>query len=312
MAKFSYGGQAVIEGVMIRGQKVAAVAVRRPNGNVTSICEPLSGMYTGSLRKIPLVRGVVVLAETMALGMRALMYSANVSMEEEDAPAEGLPKQSKAIWFMLPVALAFSIALFFVAPLLLTNWLQLASPVTFAAVEGIIRMAFFVVYIGGMSLLPDMRRVFAYHGAEHMTIAAHEHGSPLDIQQIRKYPKEHPRCGTAFLITVMLVAVFVFSVFGIIHPPLWATILSRILFVPLIAACSYEVIRFNAAHERSIFARLAMAPGIWLQYLTTRKPDDGQIEVAVTAMNTALTADGVLPAAAPRTAPGVDQAQVVV
>jgi uncharacterized protein YqhQ len=309
-SKFSYGGQAVIEGVMIRGQKAAAVAVRRPNGKITSLCEPLSGVYTGSLRKVPMVRGVIVLAETIALGMRALMYSANVSLEEEDAPQDGLPKQSKAMWVMLPLALLFSVGLFFVTPLLLANWLNIESPMWFAAAEGGIRMVLFVAYIGGVSLMPDMRRVFAYHGAEHMTIAAHEHGHALEAGEIRKFPKEHPRCGTAFLITVMLFSVLVFSLFGAFHPPLWATVLSRILFVPLIASGSYEIIKFNAAHQNSWIGKLGMTPGIWLQYLTTRKPDDDQIEVAVAAMNAALVADGAQ-APAPAEAPQ-EKAPVVV
>ena len=293
MGKFSYGGQAVIEGVLIRGQKAAAVAVRRPNGEVVSTCEPLSTLYTGPLRNVPLIRGIIVLIETMALGMRALMYSANVAMEEETTPKEGLPKESKTIWIMLPVALLMSVGLFFIAPLGLAKVFAHENSAAFAAVEGVIRMAFFVVYIGGVSLMPNMRRVFAYHGAEHMTIAAHEKGHPLEIENIRKFPKEHPRCGTAFLITVMLFAVLVFSAFGALQPPLWLTVLSRVIFIPLIAAGSYEIIKFNAAHERSLIARVGMAPGLWLQLLTTRKPDDQQIQVAVAAMEAALVADGL-------------------
>lgn len=296
---FSYGGQAVIEGVMIRGQNAVAVSVRRPSGEIMSNCEPLSNLYTGRLRKIPFVRGVIVLIETMALGMRALLFSADVAMEDETTPKGTSKKESKVSWVMLPVGLLIAIGFFFIVPLFATKLLHLQSPVAFAAAEGAIRLALFIAYLGAVSFLPDMRRVFAYHGAEHMTIAAHEHGHALDIENIRKFPKEHPRCGTAFLITVMLVAVVVFSLVGLAHPPLWLTILSRVVLVPVIAAASYEVIKFNGAHERSFIARIGMAPGIWLQYITTRKPDDAQIEVAVAAMRTALIADGLSPTTAP-------------
>ena len=293
-SKFTYGGQAVIEGVMIRGQSAAALAVRRPNGEVVSSCEPLATLYTGPLRKVPFLRGVIVLIETMALGMRALMHSANIALEENEPEAKPITaKESKLTWLMLPFGLFFGIGFFFLVPLFLTKLLDLGSPIAFAAVEGLIRMVFFVIYIAGVSLLPDMKRVFMYHGAEHMTIAAHEHGHPLEFGHIRKFPKEHPRCGTAFLITVMLVAIIVFSLFGIVDPPLWMTALSRLLFVPLIAGMSYEIIKFNSAHENSVLVKLLMTPGIWLQYITTRKPDDKQIAVAVAAMEAALTADGV-------------------
>ena len=301
MSNFNYGGQAVIEGVMIRGQKAAAVAVRRPNGEVVSTCEPLSSLYTGPLRKFPFLRGILVLAETTALGTRALMYSANIALEEENTPKEAKIKEGKASWAMLPLGLIIGVGFFFIVPLLLAKLLHLSSPFAFAAAEGVIRLAFFIAYLGAVSLLPDMRRVFAYHGAEHMTIAAHEHGHPLELSHIRKHPKEHPRCGTAFLITVMLVAIVVFSLVGLAHPPLWMTVASRLVLIPVIAAVSYEVIKFNAVHENSIIGKIGMAPGIWLQYLTTRKPDDAQIEVAVAAMNTALKADDV----------SMDQAPVV-
>ena len=293
-SKYTYGGQAVIEGVMIRGQSATAVAVRRPNGEVVSRCEPLATLCTGPLREVPFLRGVIVLVETMALGMRALMYSANIALEENDPAAKPITaKESKLAWLMLPIGLLFGIGFFFLVPLFLTKLLHLGSPIAFAAVEGLIRMVFFVVYIAGVSLWPEMKRVFMYHGAEHMTIAAHEHGHPLELQHIRQFPKEHPRCGTAFLITVMLVAIIVFSLFGIVDPALWMTALSRLVFVPFIAGVSYEVIKFNSNHEGSFLGKMLMTPGIWLQYITTRKPDDQQIAVAVAAMETALTADGI-------------------
>lgn len=295
MSTYSYGGQAVIEGVMIRGRNSVAVAVRRPNGEVVATCEPLPNVYTGALRKVPFLRGILVLVETMALGMRALMFSANIALEEENTPKDARAKESKAAWVMLPLGLVVGIGFFFVVPLLLTKLLHLQSPVAFAAVEGLVRVVFFVGYLGAVSLLPDMKRVFAYHGAEHMTIAAHEHGHLLDVEHIRQHPKEHPRCGTAFLITVMLVSILIFSLFGLVNPTLWMTVASRVVFIPIIAAVSYETIKFNAVHEQSLVGRIGMAPGIWLQWLTTRKPDDAQIEVAVAAMRTALVADDASP-----------------
>lgn len=291
--KFTYGGQAVIEGVMIRGQTAAAVAVRRPNGQTVTTCEPLPNIYNGSMRKVPFIRGVLVLIETLVLGMRALMFSANVAMEEEETKPDKAPQGSKLSWLMMPVALTLAIGIFFVVPLLLARQIHMGSAVASALVEGVIRLALFLGYLSAISLMPDMRRVFCYHGAEHMTIAAHEHGEPLRLEHIRKYPKEHPRCGTAFLLTVVVVAVVLFAIVGIFNPPIWLVILSRIVLIPLIASVSYEVIRFNAAHENSLIGKAGMAPGLWMQRLTTRKPDDSQIEVAVAAMQAALAADGV-------------------
>ena len=290
--KFYYGGQAVLEGVMIRGRTAVSVAVRRPNGETITDCQPIPTLFTGRVRQVPLVRGIIVLIETLALGIRALMFSANVALEEKDTAPEEPAASSKSTWAMLPIALAVAIGIFFVGPLLLVEQLNISSSVVRNIVEGGIRLGLFLAYLYAIGRMPDMRRVFAYHGAEHMTIAAHEHNARLEVPEIRKYPKEHPRCGTAFLLTVVLVAVVVFAALGIFDPSVWQLVLSRIALLPIIAAISYELIRFNAAHQDSRLGRMATAPGLWLQLLTTRVPDEPQIEVAITAMRSALAADG--------------------
>ncbi len=290
--RFNYGGQAVIEGVMIRGRRFVTVAVRRPNGLIRSHCEPLSQIYTGRWRRVPLVRGVIVLAETLALGIKALMFSANVALEEPDQREEKQELSSLATGGMLAVSLAIAIGIFFIVPLLITRAMDdvIGSAVLSNVAEGGIRLVIFLAYVYLMGLMPDMRRVFAYHGAEHMTIAANEHARPLTVESVRPFPKEHPRCGTAFLLVVMVVAIATFAFLG--RPDLWLRIGSRVLLIPAIAAVSYEVIRFNAAHERHPLARMAIVPGLLLQRLTTRRPDDRQIEVAISAMQEALRADG--------------------
>lgn len=223
------------------------------------------------------------------------MFSANVALEDETADPSRTPETGgKGTWAMIPIAFAIAIGVFFVGPLFVVDRIEFESSVISAIVEGLIRLGFFIVYLLLISQMPDMKRVFAYHGAEHMTIAAHEHGEALEIADIRKYPKEHPRCGTAFLLTVVVVAVVLFALIGIADPNIWLLILSRVVLIPVIASVSYEVIRFNAAHEESLIGRIGMAPGLWLQLLTTRKPDDSQIEIAVTAMKVALKADGEL------------------
>ncbi len=289
--RFNYGGQAVIEGVMIRGRTHVSVSVRRPNGLIRSQCEPLSQLFVGKLRRIPLIRGVIVLVETLALGLKAIMFSANIALEEEDDTKETEPS-AIATGAMLVVSLSIAIGLFFVGPLFIIRAVDpyIASSVVSNIAEGGIRMGIFLVYLYLMGFMPDMRRVFAYHGAEHMTIAAHENGEPLRVDTIRKFGKEHPRCGTAFLMVVMVVAVITFVFLG--RPDFWLRMASRIVLVPAIAAVSYEIIRFNAAHSANVLSRMVIAPGLALQKLTTRKPDDDQIEVAIDAMQVALAADG--------------------
>ena len=285
--RFPYGGQAVIEGVMIRGQRYAAVAVRRPDGSVSTVAWTLSAIYNGWVRKLPLARGVIVLIETLGLGMRALTHSANVSMGE----AEGEELSGLSIAGMVAVSLLVGIGIFFVAPLFAASALEryIESHLVVNVIEGTLRLVIFVGYIKLIGLMPDVKRVFAYHGAEHMTIHAYEASDPLNLEGIRKHPTAHPRCGTAFLLVVAVLAIVFFTFFG--RPSLPWLIASRIVLIPVIAGVAYEVIRFSGFHRRNPVVRFILYPSLALQALTTRQPDDGQIEVAIHALNTALEAD---------------------
>ena len=287
--RFFYGGQAVMEGVMIRGRRHFSLAVRRLNGEVYAMSEPLSQVYTGRLRRLPLVRGVLVLIETLVLGIKALNKSAILALEDQTGEDEEVPK-----WLMgvaLAIAFTLGIGLFFIMPLFATRPLEnaISSEPLVNFIEGLIRLVVLVIYIGAIGMLKDIRRLFAYHGAEHMAVHTHEAGLPLEVPNVRRFSTAHPRCGTAFLLTVMVVAILVFTFTG--RHPLWWLILSRVIFIPVIAAASYEIIRFSGAHQDHILTRIMAGPGLLLQKLTTRQPDDGQIEVAISAMETALAAD---------------------
>jgi len=282
----TYGGQAVIEGVMIRGQRNIAIAVRRPDGSIALKRQPLTPIFTGRLRRIPLVRGVIAMAETLTLGMRALTYSANVAAE-----AEGEEISARSMAGMMAVSLTIAIGLFFLVPVLASDRLEglLGSSLMANIAEGVIRLGLFLGYILLIGRMNDIRRVFMYHGAEHMTVHAQERGDPLNIAHIRRYPTAHPRCGTAFLLVVMVVAILAFIFVG--REPFWWLIASRIVLVPLIAAVSYEVIRFSGRHAANPMVALITAPSMALQSLTTRQPDDDQIEIAIAAMQQAQAAD---------------------
>ena len=281
-----YGGQAVIEGIMIRGQNNVAIAVRAPSGNIVTRVKKINSLFTGKLRSIPIIRGIIALAETLSLGMEALNYSSQVANEEEDTPPG---KFSSAI--MILISLSIAIGLFFILPLVVSKPFEglLGSDVVSNVAEGIIRLAVFLIYVTVISLMPDIRRVYMYHGAEHMAVHAQEKGDPLTIQEIRKYPTAHPRCGTAFLLTIMVIAIIVFTL--IPREPLWLVVGSRIVLIPLIASLSYEFIRFNSKHETNKFVSKMSVPNLLLQSLTTKIPDDDQIEVAINAMESAIQAD---------------------
>ena len=285
-----YGGQAVIEGVMIRGRSHFGLAVRREDGSIERHQEPLSSIYNGRPRRWPLVRGVLTLLETMLLGIKALQLSANMAVLDQDSNAEdGISGWGMAA--TLGFSLVFGIGLFFITPLLIAWALTpvLNSDFLSEVVEGAIRLLFLLGYISAISLLKDVKRVFAYHGAEHMTVHALEAGLPLTVENVRRFGTPHARCGTAFLLTVVVVSVFVFALlFG---PPLEWRIASRILLLPVIAAVSYEFLRFSGSHQDAWFGKMVAQPGLWLQKLTTRQPDDAQIEVAIEAMETAIAAD---------------------
>lgn len=288
--KFYYGGQAVIEGVMMRGRTSSVTSVRRSDGEIVSETTPLSPVFTGKLRKIPFVRGVVALVESMLLGIKTLVFSANVALSETGEP--GVQLSGAKLWLLLGVSLAISGGLFFLVPLLFTSlftFLKELSPLAFNLVEGAIRLGIFVGYILLISLMPDIRRLFGYHGAEHKTINAMEAGAPLDVASVRKYSTSHIRCGTSFLFAVMVIAILVFSVVG--RPALALMVLARLGLIPVIAGISYEITFFGARHCNNPVVRAVLSPGLLLQRLTTREPDDSQLEVAIASLKQAMAAD---------------------
>ena len=284
--KFNYGGQAVIEGVMMRGRKAMVTAVRRPSGDININAETLSSIYTGRLRKVPLVRGIIVLIETLALGIKTLLYSANIALEEEEEKISG-----RSLWGLVAVTMVLAIGIFFVVPLFITRAFNsyLPSSIAFNLVDGVIRLAFFLAYLKIITFVPDIKRVFAYHGAEHMTVNAYENGMPLEVEAIKKYGTAHVRCGTSFLFVVMIIAIVVFALIG--KPSLPVMITSRVILIPVIAAIGYEVTQFSSRHTGNSIVRAFMAPGMWLQSMTTRQPDDSQLEVAIEALKGAVEAD---------------------
>ncbi len=284
--RFYYGGQAVIEGVMMRGRKAMVTAVRRPGGGVAIDTQPLSGIYSGWVRRTPLLRGVIVLLEVLVLGIKSLFYSANVSLEDEGTEISGW-----LLWLMVAVSLGSGVLLFFMIPLFLTKLLDpyITSALVFSLIEGVIRVAIFIAYLKLITLLPDIKRVFAYHGAEHKAVHAYEAGVPLEVEEVRKYDTAHVRCGTSFLFAVLIIAIIVFALVGL--PSLWLMVLSRILLAPIIAALSYEVIYFGNRHTDNAVVRAVLAPGLWLQSLTTREPDDAQLEVALSALRRVVELD---------------------
>jgi uncharacterized protein YqhQ len=274
----TYGGQAVIEGVMMRGSQSVAIAMRAPSQEIVVHTEPLSGIYKTRLVKIPFVRGIVGLWDALGLGMRALTISAN-TQTGEDEKLEG-----PALYLTLFISLSIGVALFFLAPAAVgqlgEHFLRINSWWS-NLMEGLIRLALLVGYIWAVGLIPDIRRVFAYHGAEHKTINAYEDGAELTPESVAHYPLEHTRCGTAFLLTLVLLSVFVFSLLG---PLPWGwRLASRILLLPVLAGLAYEYIRWTARHIESPLVRLMVKPNLALQSLTTREPSSEMLEVSIAA-----------------------------
>ena len=282
--KHNYGGQAVIEGVMIRGKRMMSTAVRRSDGEIVVDTQTLPSIYTGRLRALPLTRGIVVLIEALVLGMKTLMYSANISLEEEGEKIEG-----PLMWVTMAVAMLIGVAVFFLVPMFLTKLFTIGNTVLFHLVEGLIRMAIFILYLRLISFMPDIKRVFAYHGAEHKVVNAHEAGATLEVEAVSGYSTAHVRCGSSFLFVVLILAIIVFAMIGL--PSVWIMVLSRLALIPVISALSYEVIYFGSRHTETPLVRAILAPGLWLQALTTRQPDERQIEVALLALSTAIEAD---------------------
>ena len=288
-----YGGQAVIEGVMIRGRRTVALACRKPNGDIYRYREPLrSPLVRSRLARLPFVRGVVVLWESLDYGIRMLMRSAEVQLDQEEQLGKG------GNTLVMGVALAGALLLFIGVPYLATSLARAVIPssVVLNVTEGLIRLALLVGYLIAISFLPDVRRVFAYHGAEHMTIHAFEHGDPLTPERIEPYPTAHPRCGTAFLLLVVVVSIVIFAFLPRVN--LLVDLVVRLLLVVPVASISYEALRLGASHERSPLMRLLVAPGLLLQGITTRRPDARMIEVAVASLEEAIAGDREAEAAA--------------
>jgi uncharacterized protein YqhQ len=285
------GGQAVLEGVMMRGVSTWAVAVRNPEGGIEVTSEPIvSWAKRHRVLRWPVIRGVVALAESLKIGFRALAISANAQLEEDE---EGEKEEIGGLMWGLTIAfsLALAIGLFFVIPVgatsLIKDWL--GSALLFWLVEGILRTAIFIGYIVAISRLRDLRRVFEYHGAEHKTISTFEAGDELTPERAKLYSRLHPRCGTSFLLIVMVLAIFVFAPIGL---PEWYWLLaSRILGIPLIAGLSYEVIKWAGKNRNKRWVRAVMWPGLMLQNLTTREPDEEQLEVAIRSLEAVLAVE---------------------
>jgi uncharacterized protein YqhQ len=304
MAKqFSYGGQAVIEGVMMRGAHKFAVAVRNPKGEIVIHEQDLNAaMYRGWVSKTPFIRGLVGLWDALGLGTRALMWSADVALDEEGTIKSGEEK-GKGIfngplgYGTLAISLIFGIGLFFVLPTAAASGLERLfglSEQSFLVnlLEGVVRLLLMVGYIWAISLMPDVKRLFGYHGAEHKTINAYEAGAELVPEVVAQYPIEHPRCGTAFLLTVMVISVLVFGLFG--RPDFIWLVISRIVLVPVIAGIAYEYIRWTAKHMNNRIVRILIIPNLALQHLTTRNPDLSMIEVGIASFKRVLVSEQLL------------------
>ena len=279
-----YGGQAVVEGVMMRGADHWAVAVRRPDGDIHVESHAIDSVAARHpILKRPFLRGIIVLGQSLAIGVRALMVASKHSLEEEEQLS------SKQMGVSLTIALVLFVGLFVLGPTALFTWFQSVTGfggIGLHVLEGLFRVSLFVGYLWLIGRSKEIHRVFEYHGAEHKTIAAYEHGVELVPERIDVYPKEHVRCGTNFLIIVMVITIFVFAMFG--TPPLLWRILSRVVAIPIIAGVAYEALRLGARFPDSLLMRALMRPGIWLQKITTQEPDDDQIEVAVASFREVL------------------------
>jgi uncharacterized protein YqhQ len=280
--KLNVGGQAVIEGVMMRSPNYWAVAVRKPDGGIEVKDDKLDMLSeTNKFAKLPIIRGVIMLVSALVLGIKALNFSANVAYDEEEEMSNW------AIYGTISFAFLIAIAVFFVLPLFLTNLFHFKSYLLFNIVDGIIRIGFFLIYIYAISLMSDIKRIFQYHGAEHKVIYNYENDDNLSVESAKKYTTLHPRCGTSFLIIVLLISILIFSAVPK-SSPFYIKVLSRIVFIPLIAGLSYEALKLSAKYKDNFLVKLFVLPGLWLQKITTKEPDELQIEVALEALKTVL------------------------
>jgi uncharacterized protein YqhQ len=293
----SIGGQAVLEGVMMRSPSNWAVAVRKPDGEIAQVVKEItSPMARNRIFRLPVIRGVIALGESLAIGFRALAISANYAAQDPDAdPGEVQTEIGRGqIIFSFAIAIGFALMLFKVTPALITNLLPIDTTGAFVVIEGVIRVSIFLLYLLLISLLPDLRRVFQYHAAEHKAINAYEAGEELTPERVQTFSLIHPRCGTAFLLWVMVIGIFVFAFVG--QPAWYWLITSRILLLPVIAGIAYELIRFAGKHQGNVILMTLLAPGMWLQRLTTRQPSLDQIEVSIRALQEVLRREGGLSA----------------
>lgn len=296
---------------MMRGSKAMAVAVRHPDGHIIVHREPISKfMYDGWINKTPLLRGLVLLWDSLGLGMRSLFFSSNVALEAEEiqGPREKQEKPAKGetapaevqnafegplAWGMAAVSLGLGVVLFFLLPVfvagLIENWLKIESALVSNLIEGAIRLFLLIAYIAAVGRIPDIARVFAYHGAEHKTIMAYEAGAELEPTVVTNYSMYHPRCGTGFLLTVVVISILLFSLLG--RPPLPVRLASRIVLIPVVAGIAYEYIKFTARFQHVRLVQLLTKPNLWLQRLTTRTPELSMLQVSITALNYVLEAE---------------------
>lgn len=284
------GGQAVIEGVMMRGTDKVAVAVRTPNGEITVDVNPVNSIRDKyPILKKPLLRGVIALFESLYDGMKALAYSAQVSGDEDEQLT------GKEMVMTIATSVLLAVGLFIVIPTWSMRFLHelTSDPMLLNLAEGVLRMVIFLAYIATISSMNDIQRVFQYHGAEHKTIYAFEAGLPLKVENVRPFSTLHPRCGTNFLMIVMLISMFIFTFLG--WPDLLERIASRVVLMPVIAGVSYEIIRFAGNHDDNPLVHFAIMPGLLLQKLTTRQPDDSQIEVAIASLKAVLSPEEIVP-----------------
>ena len=284
---------------MMRGPSNWALAVRKPDGEIAEVNRPIhSVMARHWFFRLPIIRGVVALGESLAIGFRALAISANYAAQEEGDDGEVTTELSRgSLIFAFAIAIGFALMLFKVTPALITNWLPIETTGWFVIVEGIIRVTIFIAYLLVISFLPDLRRVFQYHAAEHKVINAYEAGEELVPERVQRFSLIHPRCGTAFLLWVMVIAIFVFAFFG--RPVWYWLIASRILLLPLIAGLAYELIRFAGRHTDNRALMALLAPGLWLQRLTTRQPSLDQLEVSIRALKEVLQLENRKPTEEP-------------
>jgi uncharacterized protein YqhQ len=288
------GGQAVLEGVMMRGPSHWSLAVRKVDGDIALLDHEINSvMARHRFFRLPIIRGIIALGESLAIGFRALAISANYAAQEEGDDEEVSTEIGRgALIFAFAIAIGFALVLFKVTPALITSWLPIETTGVFVVVEGLIRVSIFILYIVLISFLPDLKRVFQYHAAEHKAINAYEAGDELLPDRVQRYSLIHPRCGTAFLLWVMVIAIFVFAFFG--QPAWYWLILSRIALLPVIAGIAYELIRFAGKHTDNRALMTLLAPGLWLQRLTTREPSLDQLEVSIRALKDVLQREGRL------------------